>query len=444
MLDSFLFLLLLILKTKILCIDIKVSLGKKIGVDKGEAYPVSLTLNEPLLNKKNPIDLHLIFDRSSKMNIFHLKRLLNLTVDALDSEDRLSMISYSGSNPKKFLDEKNYLIDMNDNNKKKIKNKIKSLNNEKDETTNFGEAIRHFSKYVLRTEYDGNRVNSVIFIAAANNTDIESPKNNLKSLINNIPGKDFHFTFHTLSLNEESKGQDLLDLSNYRDGSYYPVNDFIKAKNSILNIIGGLKTTKYNHVKINVKINNIFNINTIFGYKHISNTPSIQNGKQFDIEILQFITGKDYTYIFLVDFGDYEIKNGENILKITVEYNDFFTKEKLSDSKILYYSISVNYLDPRKDEMCRVRVFDAIYDYKINEIDINNYIKRIERISKDCEGIVNRNFSDLMYDVYNCMEMNNWIYGSVSEGFLKRGGINLWYSNAYQLELINKFSKIIY
>ena len=94
--------------------------------------------------------------------------------------------------------------------------------------------------------------------------------------------------------------------------------------------------------------------------------------------------------------------------------------------------------------MCRVRVFDAIYDYKINEIDIDDYNKRIEKIDRDCKGIINKNFSDLMYDVYNCMEMNNWIYGSVSEGFLKRGGINLWYSNAYQLELINKFSKIKY
>ena len=391
MLKSFLFLLLFILNTKILCIDIKVSLGKKIGDQKSEAYPVSLTLNEPLLNKKNPIDLHLIFDISSKMNIFHLKRLLNLTVDALDSGDRLSMISYSGSNPKNFLNENKYLIEMNDDNKKKIKNKIKLLNNEKDKTTNFGVAIRYCFNNVLKKEYDGRRVQSVIFIAATNNTDIESPKNNLKSLINNNPNINFHFTFHSLSLNEESKGQDLLDLSNYRDGSYYPINDFIKAKSSILNIIGGLQTTKYNHVKINVTINNDkFNIRTIFGNKHISNTPSIPMGKQFNIEILQFITGKDYTYIFLVDSGGKTIKNGENILKITVEYNDFLTEDKLYDYKILYYSISVNYLDPRKDEMCRVRVFDAIYDYKINEININEYIKRIERIDSDCEGIINK------------------------------------------------------
>lgn len=442
MLKNFLFLILLILKTKILCIDIKVSLGKKIGAEKEEAYPVSLTLNEPLLNKKNPIDLYLILDISSKINILHLKRLLILTIDALDSEDRLSISSFSGVNID-FV--QSSLKEMNDDNKDKIKQTIETLQNKNDEKSDFGYVIRNFYKNVLRKEYDGKRVQSVIFIAAANNTDIENPKNILKSLINNEKTYNFHFTLHTLSFKEESKGKDLLDLANYRDGSYYPVNDFNKAKNSILNIIGGLKTTKYNHVKINVTINNDkFNIRSIFGNKHISNTPSIPMGKQFDIEILQFITGKDYTYIFLVDSGDKTIKNGENILKITVEYNDFLTKDKLYDYKILYYSISVNYLDPRKDEMCRVRVFDAIYDYKINEIDINNYIKRIERIDKDCEGIINKNFSDLMYDVYNCMEMNNWIYGSVSEGFLKRGGINLWYSNAYQLELINKFSKLKY
>ena len=239
--------------------------------------------------------------------------MLNLTVDALDSEDRLSITSFSGAN----INYKHIsLKKMNGDNKDKIKQAIESLQNKVDEKADFGFVIRKFFKNVLKKEYDGSRVQSVIFIAAANNTDIERPKNILKSLVNNNKTYNFHFTLHTLSFKEESNGQDLLDLANYRDGSYYPVNDFIKAKNSILNIIGGLKTTKYNHVKINVTINNDkFKIRTIFGNKHISNTPKIPKRKQFEIEILQFITGKDYTYIFLVDSGGKEIKNGEKNLK---------------------------------------------------------------------------------------------------------------------------------
>ncbi len=255
--------------------------------------------------------------------------------------------------------------------------------------------------------------------------------------------REYDFTFHTLSFNEDSKGCDLLDLSNYRDGSYYSINNFLQAKNSVLNIIGGLKTTNYKLVKINVTSSDTkFRIRYIFGYDHISNTPSISSESKFNIKIQQFITGKDYTYIFLMKLPD-NMKNGEKILKISVEYKDFKNKE-LKNYKFLYYYNSVKYFDSKKDEFCRVKAFEAIYSYSINKININQYNKRISRISDDCQTNLNKNISDLMYDIYNSMEKKNWINGSVSEGYLKRGGIHLWYSNSYQLELINNYTDIKY
>ena len=438
MLQFLLAYLILLLKTKVVCIDIKVSIGKKIGNDIDNIYPIYFNLNEPLINRKNPIDLFCIFDVTSKMNIINLKRTLYLIVDILNSKDRLSLILFDN----KEVREKLNLSLMNGSNKKKAKRIINSISNTdyKKELT-FKNAINFiFNK--LNDTYNEKRIQSVIFISAANNTD-KNPVSVLKDIININNKIEYDFTFHTLSFNEDSKGGDLLDLSNYRDGSYYSINNFLQAKNSVLNIIGGLKTTNYKLVKINVTSSDTkFRIRYIFGYSHISNAPSISRESQFNIKIQQFITGKDYTYIFLMKLPD-NMKNGEKILKISVEYKDFKNKE-LKNYKFLYYYNSVKYFDPKKDEFCRVKAFEAIYSYSINKININQYNKRISRISDDCQTNLNKNISDLMYDVYNSMEKKNWINGSVSEGYLKRGGIHLWYSNSYQLELINNYTDIKY
>ena len=44
----------------------------------------------------------------------------------------------------------------------------------------------------------------------------------------------------------------------------------------------------------------------------------------------------------------------------------------------------------------------------------------------------------LLYDKH-IRYYNNFIYGVISEGILKRNGINLWYSNEYQYKLINDY-----
>ena len=438
MLQFLLAYLILLFKTKIVCIDIKVSIGKKIGNDADNIYPIYLNLNEPIINKTNPIDLFCIFDITSKMNIINLKRTLYLIVDALDSEDRLSLILFYYN----YVQRKFSLEVMDKDNKEKSKTIINSISNTDKKESTFNNAIK-FIFTELNDKYNETRIQSVIFISAANNAD-KNPVSFLKNLMNDNNKREYDFTFHTLSFNEDSKGGDLLDLSNYRDGSYYSINNFLQAKNSVLNIIGGLKTTNYKLVKINVTSSDTkFRIRYIFGYDHISNTPSISSESKFNIKIQQFITGKDYTYIFLMKLPD-NMKNGEKILKISVEYKDFIKNKKLKNYKFLYYYNSVKYFEPKKDEFCRVKAFEAIYSYSINKININQYNKRISRISDDCQTNLNKNISDLMYDVYNSMEKKNWINGSVSEGYLKRGGIHLWYSNSYQLELINNYTDIKY
>ena len=76
--------------------DIKLSLGKKL--ESSGYFPLVITLNEPFIYETNPIDLFCVFDVSGSMSgsrIKNLKLSLNLIIDALDENDRLSLIKFS-------------------------------------------------------------------------------------------------------------------------------------------------------------------------------------------------------------------------------------------------------------------------------------------------------------------------------------------------------------
>ena len=77
-------------------LDIKLSLGKKLA--SSGHYPLVVTLTEPFIYETNPIDLFCVFDVSGSMSLEKrlekLKASLNLIIDALDSNDRLSLIKF--------------------------------------------------------------------------------------------------------------------------------------------------------------------------------------------------------------------------------------------------------------------------------------------------------------------------------------------------------------
>ena len=80
-----------------------------------ENHPLIITLKEPLIKELNPIDLFVVFDISASMKgdrIDQLKKALNLIIDALNYNDRLSLISFSTK--AETLSELKY---MNDNEK---------------------------------------------------------------------------------------------------------------------------------------------------------------------------------------------------------------------------------------------------------------------------------------------------------------------------------------
>ena len=110
-----LFFLIFIFLYSIKCMDIRLSLGEKF--QDRNTYPVIITLKEPLIYETNEIDLFCVFDCSGSMNVNktnHLKSALNLIIEALNENDRLSLISFGFMSNTRLK-----LLEMTDSNKKK-------------------------------------------------------------------------------------------------------------------------------------------------------------------------------------------------------------------------------------------------------------------------------------------------------------------------------------
>ena len=144
---------------------------------------------------------------------------MNLIIDALDSNDRLSLISFSIK--AETLSELKY---MNDNEKKRQKGIVDNL--KAFWSTFFKEPIRQFLNGIEKSYSPNNgRVQSVLFITDGESFD-GTPKSNFLKLYGE--SKNYDFTVHTFLIGNEGKAQNLMEFANCRDGSFYHINDLEK------------------------------------------------------------------------------------------------------------------------------------------------------------------------------------------------------------------------
>ena len=203
----------------------------------------------------------------------------------------------------------------------------------------------------------------------------------------------------------------------------------------VLNIIGAMRTTSFNFV--NMKIESNYEIVKIFGNNHLSNY-SLIDSKIINNEVLQFISGKEYTYVIEVKLPD-KIERGEKILNFNVVYTDVFGKIYQA-SNSLEFGPSIINPNLYREEYCRVWALELIE----NSIIISQSLKEVvSEIKKECGNDLNKNISLILDEILllydKPIRYNSFIYGVISEGILKRNGINLWYSNEYQYKLINDY-----
>jgi hypothetical protein len=324
---------------------------------------------------------------------------------------------------------------MTDLNKKEAHNIVEALNSNEG-NTNFNAATQEFIKGITNyTELNDGRVKSIIFLTDGVPTSTE--KNSTKylmSLLENYNLK-FDFTLNTFGFSSVDVPSNLVEFSDRRDGAFYSINntEMGKIKDYVLNVIGAMRTTSYNFV--NMKIQSKYNITKIYGANHLSNY-SFEGNKNITNEVFQFLTGKEYTYVLEIAIPD-NVEIGEKILTIDVVFTDLYGKKYKASDYLRFYK-ALGCFNCYREEYCRVWAMELLeqsIDKNINDC--------IYTINKECGDDLNPNISsalEIISSLPNDVEgKKNYIYGVISEGTLKRNGMNLWYSNEYQYELINDF-----
>ena len=417
------------------CMDLRLSLGVKLEHNHNY-YPVVVTLKEPLIYQVNHIDLFLVYDISGSMagdRAENLKSALKLVIDALDSKDRLSLIPF-GTNAQTILDMKY----MNSENKNYAHNLVdkQSIGG----GTYFVYAIRELVKGIksVRKDKDSGRVQSVIFL-----TDGEDLQGRYgRELLIQELGQErsnYDFTVSTFGFSSESKADTLVQFSDSRDGGYYSIKNLIKVKDYVLNVIGGMRTTSYRFVRFVVKSK--FSIEKVYGQSHLSNCTISPDKKTMENTIFQFITGRDYNYVLLLNIPN-NINIGDKILTVDAQFYDFHGYSYKTSNYLLFYH-AIGCFNCYKEEYCRVWSMEAI-EKVISSRNAQTLQNDINQIRNYCDDYLNKNISDSLDQTLSYIkdfknENLNYMYGVISEGFLRRDGMNIWYSNEYQNELMNDF-----
>ena len=429
------FVICLLFISNIKSININLSLDNK---NKDDFYPFIIDLNEPLRDNYNPIDLFVVFDISKDMDNKKdtLINILKSIIDNLLSDDRLCLIYFDSDSkiyrPLSSIDNEKFLIEDIINNKI-YKSKFLFRNENRNYDRNYVSAIKNLMKEIEKSFVVNNgRVQSVIFIVSGYNTGREDP---LKYLRNYENIAQYDFTMHTLCLFDSKElPDDLIDFSQVRDGTLYTFKSNMETQYA-LNIIKALRTTKYKNVNISIKSN--YNITKFYGSRYLPYSSEIYK-KNIFFPIFQFITGKEYTYVLLLELNKDEIKVGERILFVNINYTDFKGNTYKSSKSLRFYN-SINYFTFKKDEYCRVKALEIVDKFKDMKYNIEEYKKSINNMDEDCNNYLNVKIGEILKEIGEKSNFTNYnMNGILAEGFLKKGGINFLYSNDYQLGLIGK------
>ena len=161
-------------------------------------------------------------------------------------------------------------------------------------------------------------------------------------------------------------------LANIRDGSFYFVTDYTQVGEYFVSVLGSCITMVSKNVELKVnllnkksKIIKIFGENNLFSYE--------LNNFLFKNKMLQFISGKKYTFVLEIFLDEFSIKPGEVLLDIDFIYDDILTKENIKLNGKYFYKFKDPHFEIANEEYIRSQTYDVIEKaLKLKEEGNNN------------------------------------------------------------------------
>ena len=412
--------------------------------------PFIINLNSPdTINKKSNVDLICIIDISGSMKNQKLKLVkdsLKSLISFMDSKDRMAIVLFNDK-ATQYLD----LSFLTDETKKNFMLKIDKITSrggtnilsglEKEINILKEEKLKEVNN--INNEED-IRVKSLMLLSDGNDNDYNDIEiaDGLKKL---TKGFDLSFTLHTFGYGEEYDPKIMSRLANIRDGSFYMIEQVDKVQDYFINALGGCMSVIFNEVKLkiktlknNVKIKKIFGIDKLYNYE--------LKEDYFETTILQYISGKEYTFTIEVELPDI-IPINENIFEVELIDDDIKINNQICQYKIVGGAFSV-----ADEEYLRSKVFDTNdIALKLKEENKNNEMNKILNemknwINGNYEGVNKIKYIKKINETLGLIQ-DNYIFerkgrsiitADISENQLKRGGGNLMYSNKIQHIMVSQ------
>ena len=422
-------------------IEISVLKGDKI-FNENIPFVINISSPQPEINeKKCNADLICVIDISGSMQgekINLVKESLKILIEMMDKNDRLALILFE--NHSDILFDLNYLTDTA---KKDLVNKINSIYAHGGTNILSGlEKAVEILKADKKTAED-NRISSIILLSDGcdNYSDEISLGESLKKL---TKGSGLCFTLHTFGYGYDHDPKIMNKLASIRDGSFFLVEDYNKVAEYFVSVLGGCISVISNKADLNVKLlNDKCTIVKTFGEDNLYSYEL--KPKYFKTSMLQFICGKEYTFVLEININEKNVNIGDELLEVEFIYEDIIQKTK-NDKKIKYkYELKDAQFAKANEEYIRSQVYYILEEaLKLREKNENEKAKKMLKdmekwLTKNYHG-ENKSYLDditktqkfLVDEVDFASRGVSYVTSQIREKQTKRLGSNMIYTNSVQ------------
>ena len=426
--------------------DIAISIikGDKL-FNKNIPFVINLSTPQPDENdKKSNADLICVIDISGSMcgyKINQVKESLKILVNLMDEKDRLCLILFDDN-----ADIYYSLQNLTKQNKSVLIDKINNIDSRGG--TNILSGLKE-AVYVIKNFCKNTKNIASILLLSDGQDNFLDEIGLVNGLKNLTKGLGLSFTLNTFGYGDDHDAKIMNKLANLRDGSFFYVDDYSKISEYFVSVLGGCVSVISKQLNLQLKIvNNNCKIIKVYGEDKLY---SHQSGSNFfNTTMLQFICGKEYTFVLEVFIDESKIKIDDEILNVEINYKDITQNNKLIKKRqnYLYKLKDLNY-SKANEEYIRVYVYYILDEaMKLKERYEN---QKGKKILEDLETWLIKNYKinskEYLKDIqtakglfsedeFERIKSYNCVSCTVQEKSYKRSGKTMSNCNSIQLNYL--------
>jgi hypothetical protein len=211
-------------------------------------------------------------------------------------------------------------------------------------------------------------------------------------------------------------------LSNIRDGTFFYVDNYEKVAEYFGIVLGSCASVIANKASLVVELlNKNCQIKKIFGKEYLYDYDKELN--YFTTSMLQFIYGKEFTYVLEFDLKINEVKEGEDLILIDFIYQDY---DKNFHKKRVTYKYALNDKNKSKanKEYVRSQVYEVIGKYQ--DLKRNSQKQKAKTVLNEMKNWLVNNTQ-----IYQDNNSENLFLNDINLALMHSNNENHIYNNTY-------------